>query len=260
MKYNFRRSFITNGDDYMDVINVKNLFHSFDGKNYTLKDISLSLKKAESIAIMGPSGSGKSTLLYCLCGMIRASKGEILFLNKDIRTLSSKKLNELYRKNFDFIFQDINLIPVLNVEENIELKNSLIKKRLNMKELKETLHLLNLSGKEKSYPAELSGGQRQKVAIARALLFKPDLIFADEPTGALDTNSSYNVLKEMKKLNDIGTSTIVVTHDPNVAIQMDRVLFLLDGQISQEINKPSIEKILEIFTDLEENKKLGGKD
>ncbi|MDU5324832.1 MAG: ATP-binding cassette domain-containing protein, partial [Peptoniphilus harei] len=167
----------------MDVINVKNLFHSFDGKNYTLKDISLSLKKAESIAIMGPSGSGKSTLLYCLCGMIRASKGEILFLNKDIRTLSSKKLNELYRKNFDFIFQDINLIPVLNVEENIELKNSLIKKRLNMKELKETLHLLNLSGKEKSYPAELSGGQRQKVAIARALLFKPDLIFADEPTG-----------------------------------------------------------------------------
>lgn len=106
----------------------------------------------------------------------------------------------------------------------------------------------------------MSGGQRQKVAIARALLFKPDLIFADEPTGALDTNSSYNVLEEMKKLNDIGTSTIVVTHDPNVAIQMDRVLFLLDGQISQEINKPSIGEILEIFTDLEENKKLGGKD
>ena len=183
-----------------------------------------------------------------------------LFLNKDIRSLSARELNELYRKNFDFIFQDINLIPVLNVEENVELKNSLIKKRLNMKELKETLHLLNLSGKEKSYPAELSGGQRQKVAIARALLFKPDLIFADEPTGALDTNSSYNVLEEMKKLNDIGTSTIVVTHDPNVAIQMDRVLFLLDGQISQEINKPSIGEILEIFTDLEENKKLGGKD
>jgi ABC transporter, ATP-binding protein len=192
--------------------------------------------------------------------MIRASRGEILFLNKDIRSLSARELNELYRKNFDFIFQDINLIPVLNVEENVELKNSLIKKRLNMKELKETLHLLNLSGKEKSYPAELSGGQRQKVAIARALLFKPDLIFADEPTGALDTNSSYNVLEEMKKLNDIGTSTIVVTHDPNVAIQMDRVLFLLDGRISQEINKPSIGEILEIFTDLEENKKLGGKD
>ncbi|MDU7303377.1 MAG: ABC transporter ATP-binding protein, partial [Peptoniphilus lacydonensis] len=192
--------------------------------------------------------------------MIRASRGEILFLNKDIRSLSARELNELYRKNFDFIFQDINLIPVLNVEENIELKNSLIKKRLNMKELEETLNLLNLSGKEKSYPAELSGGQRQKVAIARALLFKPDLIFADEPTGALDTNSSYNVLEEMKKLNDIGTSTIVVTHDPNVAIQMDRVLFLLDGQISQEINKPSIGEILEIFTDLEENKKLGGKD
>lgn len=192
--------------------------------------------------------------------MIRASRGEILFLNKDIRSLSARELNELYRKNFDFIFQDINLIPVLNVEENIELKNSLIKKRLNIKELEETLNLLNLSGKEKSYPAELSGGQRQKVAIARALLFKPDLIFADEPTGALDTNSSYNVLEEMKKLNDIGTSTIVVTHDPNVAIQMDRVLFLLDGQISQEINKPSIGEILEIFTDLEENKKLGGKD
>ena len=192
--------------------------------------------------------------------MIRASRGEILFLNKDIRSLSARELNELYRKNFDFIFQDINLIPVLNVEENVELKNSLIKKRLNMKELEETLNLLNLSGKEKSYPAELSGGQRQKVAIARALLFKPDLIFADEPTGALDTNSSYNVLEEMKKLNDIGTSTIVVTHDPNVAIQMDRVLFLLDGQISQEINKPSIGEILEIFTDLEENKKLGGKD
>lgn len=192
--------------------------------------------------------------------MIRASRGEILFLNKDIRSLSARELNELYRKNFDFIFQDINLIPVLNVEENIELKNSLIKKRLNIKELEETLDLLNLSGKEKFYPAELSGGQRQKVAIARALLFKPDLIFADEPTGALDTNSSYNVLEEMKKLNDIGTSTIVVTHDPNVAIQMDRVLFLLDGQISQEINKPSIGEILEIFTDLEENKKLGGKD
>ena len=192
--------------------------------------------------------------------MIRASRGEILFLNKDIRSLSARELNELYRKNFDFIFQDINLIPVLNVEENVELKNSLIKKRLNIKELEETLDLLNLSGKEKFYPAELSGGQRQKVAIARALLFKPDLIFADEPTGALDTNSSYNVLEEMKKLNDIGTSTIVVTHDPNVAIQMDRVLFLLDGQISQEINKPSIGEILEIFTDLEENKKLGGKD
>ena len=244
----------------MEVIKVKNLYHTFDGSNYILKDISLSLKKSESIAIMGPSGSGKSTLLYCLCGMIRASRGEILFLNKDIRSLSTRELNELYRKNFDFIFQDINLIPVLNVEENIELKNSLIKKRLNIKELEETLDLLNLSGKQKFYPAELSGGQRQKVAIARALLFKPDLIFADEPTGALDTNSSYNVLEEMKKLNDIGTSTIVVTHDPNVAIQMDRVLFLLDGQISQEINKPSIGEILEIFTDLEENKKLGGKD
>lgn len=244
----------------MEVIKVKNLYHTFDGSNYILKDISLSLKKSESIAIMGPSGSGKSTLLYCLCGMIRASRGGILFLNKDIRSLSTRELNELYRKNFDFIFQDINLIPVLNVEENIELKNSLIKKRLNIKELEETLDLLNLSGKEKFYPAELSGGQRQKVAIARALLFKPDLIFADEPTGALDTNSSYNVLEEMKKLNDIGTSTIVVTHDPNVAIQMDRVLFLLDGQISQEINKPSIGEILEIFTDLEENKKLGGKD
>lgn len=254
MKYNFRRSFITNGDDYMDVINVKNLFHSFDGKNYTLKDISLSLKKAESIAIMGPSGSGKSTLLYCLCGMIRASKGEILFLNKDIRTLSSKKLNELYRKNFDFIFQDINLIPVLNVEENIKLKSSLNKKKLDTEKIKEILQLLNLSGKEKSYPTKLSGGQRQKVAIARALLLKPDLIFADEPTGSLDTNSSYSVLEEMRKLKDIGTSTIVVTHDPNVAIQMDRVLFLLDGQLRQIINKPTINEILEIFTNLEKNK------
>ncbi|WP_085875814.1 ABC transporter ATP-binding protein [Peptoniphilus vaginalis] len=238
----------------MDVINVKNLFHSFDGKNYTLKDISLSLKKAESIAIMGPSGSGKSTLLYCLCGMIRASKGEILFLNKDIRTLSSKKLNELYRKNFDFIFQDINLIPVLNVEENIKLKSSLNKKKLDTEKIKEILQLLNLSGKEKSYPTKLSGGQRQKVAIARALLLKPDLIFADEPTGSLDTNSSYSVLEEMRKLKDIGTSTIVVTHDPNVAIQMDRVLFLLDGQLRQIINKPTINEILEIFTNLEKNK------
>lgn len=238
----------------MYVINVKNLFHSFDGKNYTLKDISLSLKKAESIAIMGPSGSGKSTLLYCLCGMIRASKGEILFLNKDIRTLSSKKLNELYRKNFDFIFQDINLIPVLNVEENIKLKSSLNKKKLDTEKIKEILQLLNLSGKEKSYPTKLSGGQRQKVAIARALLLKPDLIFADEPTGSLDTNSSYSVLEEMRKLKDIGTSTIVVTHDPNVAIQMDRVLFLLDGQLRQIINKPTINEILEIFTNLEKNK------
>lgn len=238
----------------MDVINVKNLFHSFDGKNYTLKDISLSLKKAESIAIMGPSGSGKSTLLYCLCGMIRASKGEILFLNKDIRTLSSKKLNELYRKNFDFIFQDINLIPVLNVEENIKLKSSLNKKKLDTEKIKEILQLLNLSGKEKSYPTKLSGGQRQKVAIARALLLKPDLIFADEPTGSLDTNSSYSVLEEMRKLKDIGTSTIVVTHDPNVAIQMDRVLFLLDGQLRRIINKPTINEILEIFTNLEKNK------
>ena len=98
----------------MEVIKVKNLYHTFDGSNYILKDISLSLKKSESIAIMGPSGSGKSTLLYCLCGMIRASRGEILFLNKDIRSLSTRELNELYRKNFDFIFQDINLIPVLN--------------------------------------------------------------------------------------------------------------------------------------------------
>ncbi|MGF0096236.1 ABC transporter ATP-binding protein [Peptoniphilus sp. SGI.035] len=242
----------------MEVIKVKNLYHTFDGKNFILKDISLSLKKAESIAIMGPSGSGKSTLLYCLCGMIKASSGEILFLNKDIRTLSTKKLNELYRKNFDFIFQDVNLIPVLNVEENIELKSSLNKRKLNTNELKEILHLLNLSGKEKSYPAKLSGGQRQKVAIARALLFKPDLIFADEPTGSLDTNSSYSALEEMKKLNDIGTSTIVVTHDPNVAIQMDRVLFLLDGQLRQEINKPTISEILEIFTKLEENKKIRG--
>lgn len=238
----------------MEVIKVKNLYHTFDGKNYILKDISLSLKKAESIAIMGPSGSGKSTLLYCLCGMIRADKGEVLFLNEDIRTLSPKKLNELYRKNFDFIFQDINLIPVLNVEENIKLKSSLNKKNFNTKELKEILQLLNLSGKEKSYPAKLSGGQRQKVAIARALLFKPDLIFADEPTGSLDTNSSYSVLEEMKKLKDIGTSTIVVTHDPNVAIQMDRVLFLLDGELRQVINKPTINEILEIFTNLEENK------
>ncbi|MET3618029.1 putative ABC transport system ATP-binding protein [Peptoniphilus olsenii] len=229
------------------ILTAKNLYHSYNSKENILNNINIDIHKTDRLAIMGPSGSGKSTLLYCLCGMLKSKAGEVLYNDKDITKMSFYKLNKLYRKEFDFIFQDINLIPVLTVKDNILFKLKLNKIKIDNIKLNEILSSLSILSKINEYPENLSGGQRQRVAIARALVTEPNIIFADEPTGALDMESSRNVISELKKLREIGTSIVLVTHDPFIASQMDRVVFLFDGKIETELERPSIDEIIEVL-------------
>jgi putative ABC transport system ATP-binding protein len=216
-----------------------------------LDGITAGFEAEKLTAIMGPSGSGKSTLLHCLAGLDRLTSGRVLIGDTDLSDLDDKALTVLRRERVGFVFQAFNLLPTLTAEENIVLPFILGGRKPDPSWVRSLVRSLGLEDRLSHRPAELSGGQQQRVAVGRALVTRPDLIFADEPTGNLDSRSATELLTQIREAVDSYRQTVVmVTHDPRAASYADRVLFLADGRVVSELAGPSTERILDTIRTL----------
>jgi putative ABC transport system ATP-binding protein len=213
--------------------------------------ISADFIAGEFTAIMGPSGSGKSTLLHCLAGLDRLTSGHVLLGNQDVGGLTDKAMTLLRRERIGFVFQAFNLVPTLSARENVVLPFTLGGKRPDSAWLAELTRTLGIADRLEHRPGELSGGQQQRVATARALVTRPDLIFADEPTGNLDSRSATELLAQIRRaVDDYRQTVVMVTHDPRAAAYADRVLFLADGQVIRELLAPTADRVLDAIREL----------
>jgi putative ABC transport system ATP-binding protein len=211
-----------------------------------LDSIDVEFGRAQYTAIMGPSGSGKSTLLHCIAGLDRLTSGHVFLGDLDISALSEKQLTEVRRDRIGFVFQSYNLIPTLNAFENITLPAALAGRKPDEAWVNQVIDTVRLRERLTHRPAELSGGQQQRIAVARALAGRPDVIFADEPTGNLDSRSSAEILTFMRDVVDnFGQTIVMVTHDPTAAAYADRAVFLTDGRIVDELHDPTADSILD---------------
>lgn len=223
------------------VVEAKNIIKDFyiaKSTTHILKDISLKIEKGEFVSIMGQSGSGKSTLLYILGGLDQPTKGSVYINQKNLAKLNDNQMSQFRRRKIGFIFQFYNLIPNLNVEENIMLPLLLDGKKMKdyKLQLNHILEVVGLTKRRKHTPRELSGGQQQRVAIARALIGQPEILFADEPTGNLDSKTGEDIMKLLQKINKMNHQTIImVTHSKEAAQYTDRTIIVKDGQISNII-------------------------
>ncbi|BBK83435.1 ABC transporter ATP-binding protein [Cutibacterium acnes] len=217
-----------------------------------LNSISVRFTRGTFTAIMGPSGSGKSTLMHCLAGLDRITSGQVFLAGMEISNLPDAKLTTLRRDNVGFIFQSFNLLPMLTAEENILLPLDLAGRKPDRALWDQLITGLGISDRLKHRPSELSGGQQQRVACARAMITKPHVVFADEPTGALDSKSGANLLGYLRHcVDDLGQTIIMVTHDAKAASYADRALMLLDGRIVDDIASPTAESVSEAMAGLE---------
>lgn len=220
----------------MEILKVENLTKTYEqGSNYVkaLDNISFSVEKGEFVAIIGPSGSGKSTLLHIIGGVDKATEGKVYIDGTDIYGLSETNLAIFRRRQVGLIYQFYNLIPVLNVEENITLPMLLDGKKPDKGHLKDILTTLKLEDRVNHLPNQLSGGQQQRVSIGRAIINNPAIVLADEPTGNLDSKNSQEIMELLKEANRRNNQTfIVITHDEKIALQADRVITISDGKIS----------------------------
>ena len=216
-----------------------------------LYNVDVQFNENEFTAIMGPSGSGKSTLLHCLAGLDRPTSGQIFLKDQDISTLNDKQLTKIRRDSFGFVFQAFNLIPTLTAEENITLPASISGKKPDMDWIKQVVDTVDIGDRLTHRPNELSGGQQQRVAAARAMATKPEVIFADEPSGNLDSKSSKELLTFMKSVvEELNQTIIMVTHDPYAASYASRVIMLKDGSIASDLKEPTQEEIVAEVTAL----------
>jgi len=214
------------------------------GTVHALAGIDLALPRSTFTAVMGPSGSGKSTFLQCAAGLDRPSAGSVRLGGTEITGMSENELTELRRSRLGFVFQAFNLLPSLTVEQNVLLPMRLAGQRQDRHRAQEVLAQVGLADKARRRPSELSGGQQQRVAVARALITGPDVIFADEPTGALDTGTAAEVLGLLRNAVDaLGATVVMVTHDPAAAAWADRVLFLADGAFAGHVERGTAERI-----------------
>ncbi len=213
------------------------------GSVAVLRGISLSIQAGEFVSVVGPSGSGKSTLLYCLSGLEPPTTGQVSLMGTPLGPLRRNALARLRRDHLGFVFQSYNLIPSMSAWENVALPSRLAKRRIPESAVDAALERVGLRAQAGQRPSELSGGQQQRVAIARVLLAEPDIVFADEPTGALDTASGAQVLALLRQAASGGRAVVLVTHDLNAAAVADRVLVLGDGTIHQELLKPAPEEV-----------------
>ncbi|ADB32267.1 ABC transporter related protein [Kribbella flavida DSM 17836] len=217
-----------------------------------LADVSVEFGQGRFTAIMGPSGSGKSTLLHCLAGLDRPTSGQVLLGDVDLTRLDEKALTHLRRDRVGFVFQAFNLVPTLTALENITLPLDLAGRKPDPAWLDVVLTTIGLQDRLRHKPAELSGGQQQRVACARALVSRPHVVFADEPTGNLDSRSSADVLGFLhRSVREFGQTVVMVTHDPTAAAYADRVLFLADGRLRSELIDPTAESVLDTMKRLD---------
>lgn len=219
----------------MEILRVENLTKVYGkGENEVraLDGVSFSVEKGEFVAVIGPSGSGKSTLLHILGGVDRPTGGKVFMDGKDVYAQNEEQLAIFRRRQVGLIYQFYNLIPVLNVTENITLPVLMDGQKVNQNRLAELMTTLKLTGRENHLPNQLSGGQQQRVSIARALAGDPSLILADEPTGALDSRTGREVLDFLKKLNEEGNTIVMITHDSSIALEAKRVVRIHDGKIN----------------------------
>jgi putative ABC transport system ATP-binding protein len=217
-----------------------------------LTDVSADFGKGRFTAIMGPSGSGKSTLLHCLAGLDQPTDGQVFLGDVDLTRLPEKQLTHLRRDRIGFVFQAFNLVPTLSALENITLPLDLANRKPDQDWLTTVIDTIGLTDRLSHRPSELSGGQQQRVACARALISRPDVVFADEPTGNLDSRSSADVLGFLhRSVRDFGQTVVMVTHDPTAASYADRVLFLADGRLESELLDPTAENVLDTMKKLD---------
>lgn len=217
-----------------------------------LRGVGLRIEPGEMVSIVGPSGSGKSTLLYCLSGLEAADSGSIELMGRQVVKASRNSLFKTRRDHVGFIFQSYNLIPSLSAGENVSLPARLAGRPITAEQTKAVLESVGLGGREKSRPADMSGGEQQRVAIARVLASRPDVVFADEPTGALDSKNGREILGMLREIgNDPHRSVVMVTHDLDAASLADRVLVLKDGQVVREMGRSTAAQILEALGDAE---------
>lgn len=232
----------------IDLKNVQKLYTNGFVIKQALKDINISIKNGSFTVIFGKSGSGKTTLMNILSGLMRASNGFVVVDKSNLTTFKNSELVNFRRKNISFIFQQYGLVQTLNIFENVKSSALLNNSSISKEEILDTLSLVDIRPQYKSFPKQLSGGQQQRASIARALIKKPKILFCDEPTGSLDSNSTYKILKLFRKINlEQKTTIIIITHDSRVGMLADHLIEMEDGKIiSDKIQNP-IENFKDLF-------------
>lgn len=216
----------------LKAVNLVKIYGKDENKLYAIDNINLEIEPCKFTAIIGSSGSGKSTLLHCIAGLDKPTSGNVFLDNKDIYKLNDDKLSKIRREEFGFIFQSFNLIPVLNVYDNIVLPISLNNEKADKKYINNLINKLGLSSQIKKFPNDLSGGQQQRVAIARALANKPSVIFADEPTGNLDSKTANEVMNILKMcVQEFKQTLVMITHNDEIAKMADILITISDGKV-----------------------------
>ncbi|MCP2342623.1 ABC transporter ATP-binding protein [Actinomadura rupiterrae] len=225
---------------------ISKVYGSGDARVIALDGVTVGIPRGRFTAVMGPSGSGKSTLMHCMAGLDSVTDGEVFIGDTNLTRLKDKALTRLRRDKIGFIFQAFNLVPTLTALENITLPMDIAGRRPDPEWLDRVVDTVGLRPRLKHRPSELSGGQQQRVACARALASRPEIIFADEPTGNLDSRSGAEVLEFLRSsVREMGQTIVMVTHDPSAAAYADQVLFLTDGQIVDTMAQPTAERVLE---------------
>jgi len=231
---------ITAAPTAASVVDLVKVYGEKDAAVVALDHVNAQFAQGTFTAIMGPSGSGKSTLMHCLAGLDRATSGRVLLGGVDLGAQTDRKLTALRRDAIGFVFQAFNLLPTLNARQNILLPLDLAGRRVDRDRFDAIVASLELGGRLTHLPSQLSGGQQQRVAVARALITSPQVIFADEPTGALDSRSSHQLLAYLRRCTDeLGQTIVMVTHDPRAASFTDRALILSDGHIVDDLDSPT---------------------
>ncbi len=227
-------------------VGAKKVYGGHDNAVTALDNVSISFAQGEFTAIMGPSGSGKSTLMHCCAGLDRLTSGRVFVGDVSLSDLNDDDLTRLRRDRLGFVFQSFNLVPTLTTKENIVLPQRLAKRAYDKALFDSIIATVGLGDRLNHRPTELSGGQQQRVAVARALLGRPEILFADEPTGNLDSRSGGEVLGFLRRaVTTLGQTVVMVTHDPSAAAFADRVVFLADGHIVDEMPDPTAERVLD---------------
>jgi len=226
-----------------------------DAQVVALDEVSIDLAAGEFTAIMGPSGSGKSTLMHCAAALDSATAGQVFLGDVDLTRLGDKQLTDLRRDRIGFVFQSFNLVPTLTAEENILLPLAIAGRKPEPDWYDTVIDTVGLRDRLGHRPSEMSGGQQQRVACARALMSRPQVVFADEPTGNLDSRSGEDVLGFLRRsVDEFGQTIVMVTHDPMAAAHTDRVLFLADGRVVDEMREPTAERVLERMKTLDQGR------